>query len=177
MIKQLSTKEVYKNNWMTVTEDQVQFPNGYTGIFGVVKKDDFALIIPFDGENFYLVKQYRYPISTYSWEFPQGKHEDTLSVKPLDLAKNELKEETGLSSENISEIGYLHEAPGYSNQGFHIFLAQELQAGEQQLEKTEVGLTVKKVTLVEFEEMVTKGEITDAPTLSAYGLLKLKKII
>ena len=139
MIKQLSSKEVYRNNWMIVCEDEVEFKNKHKGIFGVVKKDDFALVVPFDGKNFYLVKQYRYPIKKDSWEFPQGKHENDSEIDPTVLAKAELKEETGLISQQLEEIGFFHEAPGYCNQGFHIFLARELIQAEQELEKTEVS--------------------------------------
>lgn len=162
---------------MTVNEDQVEFENGHQGIYGIVLKDDFALIVPFDREHFYLVKQFRYAIQKDSWEFPQGKHEGDSSIDPTQLAKSELKEETGLLSNDIQEIGFFHEAPGYCNQGFHIFLAQDLHNGKQELEETEADLKVKRVTVNQFEEMVKNGEITDAPTISAFGLLKIKGII
>ncbi len=162
---------------MTVREDKVEFPNRHTGIYGVVDKSNFALIIPFDGTSLYLVKQYRYPIKEESIEFPQGKHEDDPSIDPLVLAKAELMEETGLVASDIKEIGFLHEAPGYSSQGFHIFLATHLVEGEKQPDVTEADLESLKVTIGEFEEMVKTGEITDAPTISAYGLLKIHKII
>ncbi|MEO8580984.1 MAG: NUDIX hydrolase [Patescibacteria group bacterium] len=173
MIKQLSTKIVYENQWMRVREDTVEFPNEHQGIYGVVEKSDFALIIPFDGEHFYLVRQYRYPIQQFSLEFPQGKHEESVKIFPLDLAKAELKEETGLVTKNIKEIGFLHEAPGYANQGFHIFLATELSQQGQKLDLTEEGLVIVKLSVSEFEQMIRIGEITDAPTISAYTLFNL----
>lgn len=177
MIKQLSTKKVYKNPWMVVREDVVEFPNGHQGIYGIIDKPDFALVIPFDGLRFYLVKQYRYPISKTSIEFPQGKHKENSQMDPLELAKEELLEETGLVAEKIIEIGFLYEAPGYSNQGFHIFFATGLTQKETKLDVTETDLETLTMSPGEFEQAIDTGKITDASTVSAYGLLKIKKIL
>ncbi len=177
MIRQLKSNIVYQNKWMTVKEDEVEFANEKKGIFGVVEKPDFAMIVPYDSGFFYLVKQYRYPVKGSFWEFPQGSYEENGEISPVDLAKAELKEETGCATKDIKEIGYLYEAYGYCNQGFHIFLATDLVEGEQKLEVSEQDMIVKKVSVKQFEEMVEKGEVRDAPTLSAYGLLKLKSLI
>ena len=177
MIKQLSKKIVYENKWMKVREDEVEFSNGKKGIYGVVDKPDFAMVIPFENNGFYLVKQYRYPVEESYWEFPQGSYEEDGDIKPTDLAKNELREETGLSTNKMKEIGFLYEAYGFSNQGFHIFLATDLEQGNQELEDSEGGMEVKFFSLEEFEEIIIDGEITDAPTISAYGLMKAQKII
>lgn len=177
MIQQRATKIVYKNPWMTVREDTVAFSNGHEGIYGVVEKEHFALIIPFDGTHFHFVQQYRYPIEKYSLEFPQGKHEANPDIQPTDLAQAELEEELGLVASTIQEIGFLYEAPGYSNQGFHIFLATELSEGKKKPDLTEADLTHIKMTPEEFEQAVATGKMTDAPSLSAYGILKIKKLL
>lgn len=177
MIRQLKSSIVYQNKWMTVREDEVEFANKKTGIYGVVEKPDFAMIVPYDSGSFYLVKQYRYPVKGAFWEFPQGSYEKKGSIDPLELARNELKEETGCLAKEIKEIGYLYEAYGYCNQGFHIFLATGLTEGAQNLEESEQGLIVKRVSVSEFVSMVEKGDIKDAPTLSAYGLLKIKNLV
>lgn len=177
MIKQLSTKIVYENPWMKVREDQVEFIGGHTGIYGVIEKSHFAIIIPYDGENFHLVKQYRYAISLNSVEFPQGVHEDEEDIDPLTLAKAELLEETGLIAHTMIHIGFLYEAGGYCNQGFHIYFATDLTQRESKLDLTEEGLEKLIMTPEEFEQAVISGGITDAPTVSAYGLLKMKKVL
>lgn len=162
---------------MVVCEDEVEFANGHRGIYGVVEKDDFALIVPFDGKHFHLVKQFRYATSHDSIEFPQGKHEDNPDEDPTRLAQDELQEELGLVAASMVEIGYLHEAPGYSNQAFHIFLATGLKHVGKQRDITEADLSHLKMTIEEFEQAVIDGLITDAPTVSAYGLLKMKRLI
>jgi ADP-ribose pyrophosphatase len=177
MIKQLSTKIVYENKWMKLREDSVEFLNGSKGIYSVVEKADFAMVIPFEKNGFHLVKQFRYPVGKSFWEFPQGSYEDNPEADPAELAKGELKEETGLTAAKMKKIGYLYEAYGYSNQAFHIFLAEDFEKGEQQLQAGEQGMETAFFTVAEFEQMISSGEIADAPSISAYGLLKAQKII
>ena len=58
-VRTKSSREVYRNAWMTVREDEIVRDDGSTGIYGVVDKPDFALIIPQDDTGFWLVEQYR----------------------------------------------------------------------------------------------------------------------
>jgi len=173
MIKQKSSSIVYQNKWMVVKEDKVSFDNGSDGIYGLVEKPDFALIIPYEDGKLHLVKQYRYPVKGSYWEFPQGSYEADRAIDVVDLVKKELKEETGLIAATLQQLGHLFEAYGFSNQGFYIFLATDLVQDEKELEASEEGLENKTVTFAEFEELVLKGEIKDAPTIASYGLLKI----
>jgi 8-oxo-dGTP pyrophosphatase MutT (NUDIX family) len=173
-IRQQASREVYANRWMTVREDEVVRADGSTGIFGVVEKPDFALVIPFDGAGFYTVEQYRYPVSGRFVEFPQGSYEESSGVDPLELARGELAEETGLRAGRIEHLGHLFEAYGYSTQGFHVFLATELEHGEQALTVEEADLRVVYLTTAEFREAVLRGQVKDAPTIAAFALLQLR---
>src|SRR5437868_782777 len=96
IVQQLGSKVVYENRWMTVTEDQVERPDGSQGIFGVVHKPDFALIVPAEGDGFHMVEEYRYPIGRRTWSFPQGTLPDKEAGEPEELARLELAQETGL---------------------------------------------------------------------------------
>ncbi len=104
MIKKLSSRTVYENKWMKLREDDIAFPDGTRGIYGVVGKPHFALIIPYEKGHFYLVRQYRYPVGAAFWEFPQGSYEEQPGVDPRELTRKELKEETG--SLNIVSKGW-----------------------------------------------------------------------
>jgi len=55
-------------------------------------------------------------------------------------------------------------------EGF-VFLAEELEQGEKQLEETEADLVVKKLPFREALDMVMDGEITDS--MSVAGILKV----
>jgi 8-oxo-dGTP pyrophosphatase MutT (NUDIX family) len=173
-IRQQASRVVYENRWMTVREDDVVRRDGSTGIFGVVEKPDFALVIPFDGVGFYMVEQYRYPVGGRFVEFPQGSYEESAGVDPLELARGELAEETGLRAGRIEHLGHLFEAYGYSNQGFHVFLATDLEHGKQALSIEEADLRVVYLAVAEFREAVLGGRIKDAPTIAAFALLQLR---
>ena len=44
-VERIDRQLAYRNRWMTVWEDQVLFQNGSEGIYGVVDKPDFSLIV------------------------------------------------------------------------------------------------------------------------------------
>lgn len=175
MIERLGSREVYANRWMRVREDDVRFAGGATGIYGVVEKPDFALIVPWDGEAFWLVEQYRYPVGGRYWEFPQGSWDDRHEERtPEDLARAELEEETGLRAGRLTRLGHLFEAYGYSNQGFHVFLAEDLTAGDRRPNASERDMKVGRFTEDELVELVAEGRLKDAPSLAARALWSLK---
>ncbi len=171
-VERLASRVVYTNPWMTVREDEVLFPGGHRGIYGVVEKPDFALVIPWDGRRLHLVRQFRYPTGAAHWEFPQGSAEDAHQA-PEQLALRELKEETGLSAGRLTPLGFLYQANGYSDQGFHVFVATELVPGARRLEPTEQGMETAAFSRSELEGMLLSGDVRDGPTVAAYGLLRL----
>ena len=166
---------VYRNRWMTVREDVTVRPDGSTGIFGVVEKPDFALIIPYENGGFHLVEQYRYPVNGRYWEFPQGAWEDAPDADPVTLAAGELREETGLRAESLQRLGYLYEAYGYCDQGFHVILATGLTQGERRLEPDEAGLVSRWVSEAELWDLVDHGRLLDAPSLAALALFERRR--
>lgn len=171
----MSSKEVYSNKWMKVREDQVEFPNGHKGIYGVVEKDPFALIIPYHEGKLILVKQYRYPIDQDSWEFPEGMHEEKANVDPTKLAAEELEEETGYKAGRLTKLGQIYVAVGFCTQPAHIYLAEDLSQAEQNLETTEGDLQVKAFDVEVVAEMIKKGQIVDSPTIAAFLLFKQRQ--
>jgi 8-oxo-dGTP pyrophosphatase MutT (NUDIX family) len=101
-IRRVSSRTVYANQWMRVREDEVERADGSNGIYGVVEKPDFALIVPVDTDcGLWLVEQYRYPVEGRFWEFPQGSWEQQPGVDPAVLARGELREEAGLEASSL----------------------------------------------------------------------------
>jgi ADP-ribose pyrophosphatase len=174
-IETISSKEVYRNRWMTVREDAIRRADGTSGIYGVVHKPDFSLVIPYENGAFHLVEQYRYPVKERSLEFPQGSWEDKEDAPPESVAAGELQEETGLVAGRMTYLGHLFEAPGYCTQRMHVFLAEELSPGPQRLSPEEGDLVATRITVEEFEALVLEGRIQDASSLAAYSLLRMKK--
>jgi 8-oxo-dGTP pyrophosphatase MutT (NUDIX family) len=166
----LSTRPIYDNPWISIREDQIINPTGGKGIYGVVSFKNIAIgIIPIDSEgNTYLIGQYRYTLNEYSWEIPMGGGKIGISI--LDSAQRELKEETGFTALQWTEITKLHTSNSVTDEVAYVFIAEELMAGETEFEETE-QLQIKKLPFTEVVNMVMRGEITDA--ISVAGILKL----
>ncbi len=169
----LSSEEKYDNPWINVVEHQVLNPNGGKGIYGKVHFKNLAIgIIPvFENGDTILVGQYRFPLNAYSWEIPEGGGK--IGVEPIESAKRELLEETGLSASRWTTLLEMHLSNSVSDELAIIYLAEELIQGEAMPEETE-QLQLKRVPLTQAFDMVIKGEITDSMSVAA--LLKLKII-
>lgn len=167
-----STKTVYANKWMTVREDETLRSDGRKGIYGVVEKLDFALIIPYEHNGFHLVEQYRYPVKGRYWEFPQGSWEDQTNVDPMMLARGELAEETGLTAATLTPLGHLFEAYGYCDQGFHVILATDLTSGQPDLAPEEEGLVTHWFSEAQVWRLISTGALKDAPSIAALALFQ-----
>lgn len=172
-IQRVATREVYRNNWMTVREDAIRRADGSDGVYGVVDKPTYALVIPLDGDRLHLVEQFRYPLGMRRWEFPQGTAPDLAETPPAELARRELREETGLRASSFTELGMLDVAPGLASQRGHVYLATGLTEGEPERELEEQDMRTAWFSRTEVEKMISTGEISDAQTVAAYTLLLL----
>ncbi|MDC8831700.1 NUDIX domain-containing protein [Alteromonas gilva] len=173
-IQTLDSKVVYQNRWMTVREDAIGRDDGYRGIYGVIDKPDFVVVIALSGDDVYLVEQYRYPVKGRHLEFPQGAKEGAESFDALSVAKAELREECGLLADNWQYVGEQFLAYGMCSQRYHIFVATELTGTSQALEDEEQGLIVHKMPLAQLKQRIVSGEMMDATTCNAFGLATLK---
>jgi 8-oxo-dGTP pyrophosphatase MutT (NUDIX family) len=165
----LNSRVVYENPWMTVREDEYLRSDGSRGLYGVVEKADYVVVIPYADDGFWLVEQYRYPLGRRYWEFPQGSWEDA-SAEPLTVARSELEEEAGLVAARVVHLGRLHSAYGYSNQAFHVYLASELVDCEPRRGPDEQDMQSEHFSERVFKRMIESGEIADAATVAAYTL-------
>src|SRR4051812_12152575 len=95
-LRRTSSRVVYANQWLSVREDEFERSDGATGVYGVVDKQDFAIVVAEQDGMFHLVEQFRYPIGRRSWEFPMGGWPVEKTGTALELAQAELREETGL---------------------------------------------------------------------------------
>jgi 8-oxo-dGTP pyrophosphatase MutT (NUDIX family) len=171
----LSGEEKYNNPWITVTEFQVINPSGGKGIYGKVHFKNKAIgVIPVDADgNTWLVGQFRYTLNTFSWEIPEGGGK--MDVDPVESAKRELKEETGISARKWTLLSRLHTSNSVTDEEGFIFLAEDLELGESELEETEADLKILKLPLKEAVSMALRGEITDS--MSLIGLLHVARLM
>jgi 8-oxo-dGTP pyrophosphatase MutT (NUDIX family) len=170
-----SSREVYRNPWIRVREDTVELADGSTGLYGVVEKADFALVMPEQDGGFWLVEQYRYPLGRRSWEFPQGTWGAGKSGSAEDLARAELAEETGLRAAGLAHLGLLDLASGLMTQRFDVWLATGLTPGPTDREVTESDMEMALVPEADLRQMILDGRITDGPSVAAFSLLLLSR--
>jgi 8-oxo-dGTP pyrophosphatase MutT (NUDIX family) len=170
--KTISTRHIYENPWISVREDQVIQPSGGKGIYGVVHLRNLAIgILPIDDNEYvHLVGQFRYTLNAYSWEIPQGGCFETADPakreNPLDTAKRELLEETGLIARQWQEMGRSHLSNCVSDELAIMFLAKSLEMKKAEPEETE-QFTYKHIPFDDALNMVLKGEITDSMSVIA----------
>ena len=159
----LGTREVYRNPWIRVREDQVIRPDGSPGIYGVVEFTPAVGVVAIrPDESVYLVGQYRYPTDCYSWEIITGYSDAGEDV--LAAAQRELREEAGLTAGRWTPLGECHISNSVTDQLGYLFLAQDLVEGEAMPDATE-QLAVKTVPLAEALSMAQDSEIAQAFSL------------
>jgi ADP-ribose pyrophosphatase len=167
-ITTISSREVYRNHWMRVREDRILRSNGEEGLYGVVEKDDGAIILPIDNGRVWLVEQYRYTVQERALELPQGSWERAID-NPEELGRGELKEELGLEAAHMTYLGWQWIAYGFLRQKQHVFLATGLTQTGKDPDAEEHDLVVHTLTVDEFEQKMLDGSIRDSCTLAAWG--------
>jgi ADP-ribose pyrophosphatase len=160
----VTSKQIYKNPWISVREDQVIRPDGKDGIFGVVEMQPGVSVLPIDDEgNIYLAKEYKYAIGQESIEVIAGgidKGEDIQSA-----AKRELREESGITANKLIELGHIDPFTSVINSPNNMFLALELEFSETAHEGTE-QIEIIKMPLHQAIEMIMANEITNGVTIA-----------
>jgi ADP-ribose pyrophosphatase len=156
-----SRRIAYENAWIQVHHDEVTRPDGLPGIYGVIhfRNRAVGVVAIDDQDRVILVGQFRYPLGRYSWEIPEGGV--PFDEDPLDGARRELREETGVEAASWQEIAALDLSNSISDEIGLLYLATDLTDGEAAPEGTE-DRRLRRVPFGEVMAMVDRGEIPDA---------------
>ena len=159
-----SSRAVYENPWITVTDCAVTRPDGAPGQYGVVHFKNLAIgVLPLlDDGTTPLVGQHRFPFDAYSWELPEGGGK--LGEDPLEAARRELVEETGFRAESWLQFAACDLSNSVTDERGLCFLAWGLEAGPAAPDSDEV-LAHRRVKFSDLHEMVLKGDIRDSLTM------------
>ena len=165
---QVSSREVFKGNFLHAFVDQVTLPDGAQSTREYVVHPGAVMVIPLlqdaDGAwRVVLERQFRYPIGEVMVEFPAGKLDAGESV--FTCARRELLEETGYSAGEWARAGKMHPVIAYSTEFIDVWFARGLSAGAQKLDVGEF-LEVFTATPAELLQWCMKGQVTDAKTLA-----------
>ena len=157
-----NSQEKYKNPWINVREDKVIRPDGKDGIFGVVEMVKGVSVLALDDdEHVYLTEEFHYAIEKNSIEVISGGVDK--NEKPLDAAKRELKEETGILANEWIDLGIVNPFTTVIKSPSTIYLARKLQFSKANPEGTE-QIKIIKIKFNDALRMVMENKITHGPS-------------
>ena len=167
--KTLSSKTTYQNPWMKVREDTVIRPDGTDGIYGVMESRDSVVVVAAnENDEIYLIYSFKYPVSHWSWGLPGGGGDGQTAEE---ASKRELAEETGIVAEKWTNLGSTRVSSGLMTERMSVLLAQELSYEKRTpADDTEIIDNGKFVSFEEADEMLSRGEIDDAQTVTGLYL-------
>lgn len=172
----VNSKQIYRNSWLSVREDQVVYPNGQPGIYGVVEKGPGVAIVALDHQrNIFMVKQFRYTLDDVFWKLPAG------AIHPgegeIESVKRELFEEIGIRAGRFERLGNYFTALGHETAEIIAYLADQLETEEHSLanqQHDESILEIVRLPIVRVKQMMAQGEIKCGISLAALSLLFAK---
>ena len=170
-MKLTSSKELLKTGIFWVTEDEAVDPGGFRIKRAIVHHGGSAVMLAIDGrKRILLVKQYRLPARQYLWELPAGRLDP--GETPLQAARRELVEETGVKAKKWKKLVSYYPSPGFLAEKMTLFVATQLTEGEAKPMEDE-NIEVRWFTARELEERIRSGKILDGKTI--LGFLMWKK--
>ena len=170
-MKLISSEEITRNRIFTVTMDHAIDPSGFEIKRAIVQHRGSAVVMPMDEKKrILLVRQYRLPARRYLWELPAGTMDP--GERPLQTARRELAEETGLRARSMRKIAEFYPSPGFLSEKMTIYLATGLTAGIATPMEDE-RIATKWFTAQEMDDMIRTGKIQDAKT--NIGFLRWKR--
>jgi len=164
---------IFSKGPIRLVDCKVRTPYGKVLLRQVLEHPGCVVIIPRTAEGKYvLVRQYRFPLGKYLWEFPAGGREPGEMFPQA--AKRELTEEIGMRPGKLKKLLEFYPTPGVSGEKMHVFLAWELEpafAPKDEDEDFELGV----FSLSEISRMIRRKEIVDGKTLIGFFYLKKPK--
>jgi len=149
----------------TLRDDVIRFPDGLEARYTVLVNPDSAFVVPyFDNGDTMLVRQWRHAWDESSWEVPAGTFNG--DEDPLDCAKRELGEETGLIAARYTSLGIVHGAAFLTGRA-HMFLAQSITQSERSPETYEQDMEVLRMPFPEALETALNGTIVHSGSVTA----------
>ena len=146
-------------------DDLIRFPDGAEALYTVVANPDSAFVVPlFDNGDTMLVRQWRHAWETSSWEVPAGTFDG--DEDPLECARRELAEETGLVAARYRSLGVVHGAAFLTGRA-HLFLAESLTESKRNPETYEQDMEVLRLPFAEALNTALEGEIVHSGSVTA----------
>jgi ADP-ribose pyrophosphatase len=166
----IQTETTFRGRAFDVRQDQVSLPDGNRAKLDIVVHNESVSMIPLDADGLiWFIRQYRHPAQGELLELPAGVMES--GERPEYSAGREIREEIGMSAEQLRKLGTFYLAPGYSTELMHVYLATGLKEDPLQPDRDEF-IRIEKIAVQEAYRMAESGQIRDAKTLAALLLAR-----
>lgn len=162
--KTISTKEIYHGKLLDLRVEKVLLHNGNMSDREIIKHSGACAVVAVNEGKLLFVKQFRKPIEMELLELPAGKLDP--GEDPEHCAARELQEETGFIANNLIKLGHIYTTPGFSNEVIHIYFTDRLTPGKLNRDEDEF-MDISEIIINDVYDMIDKGEIQDAKTISA----------
>jgi ADP-ribose pyrophosphatase len=164
----LSKTTVYKAYAFSVENLHVKLPDERERDYNLVRHSDSVTIIPLDNDgNIWFVTQFRMGCERILLELPAGTIDE--GETPLDCALREVREETGMAAGQMTHLGSIYLAPGYSSELNHVFMATELYPAPLEMDEDEF-LNVERYPAGEALLLAQQARLQDSKSLAALYL-------
>lgn len=147
--------EITKIGRLTIHMEQLEH-NGVVQPYSYASVCEGVHVLPIVGDKACVLRQYRYPINQWTYEFPGGAIEDGMT--PEEAALRELREEAGYEAKELIPLGYVYPSYGYTDEKVYLFAAICSNKIDKSLEPLEV-IESDLYTFDEVDEMVEDGRI------------------
>lgn len=166
-------REVWSGAVISVVQGTFVSPSGATFERDMVHHPGAVAVVPVDGDEVVLVRQYRAAVDLEVLEIPAGKR-DVAGEAPELTAHRELAEEVGLTAGRLVKLAEFYNSIGFSDELSHVFLGTELSpVPDDRQGEEEEHMTVERIRLDDVPALVAAGELVDAKTV--IGLLMARE--
>ncbi|CAN5735564.1 NUDIX hydrolase [soil metagenome] len=160
----IDTRLLAEGAFLRFEELTVRSRSGSTVRRDVIRHPGGVAVLPVEGDNVWLIRQYRVALGRLVDEIPAGKL-DTSDTDPETAARRELEEELGAVAGSWAHLATFSPSPGYTDEVIEIYAAENLQFGERRPDGAEEHEAVLlAMPIDEALDSIDNGTITDAKT-------------
>jgi 8-oxo-dGTP pyrophosphatase MutT (NUDIX family) len=168
--QRIETDYPYEFPWFRLRNDLVRWPDGRIAPYVYIEGVSAVWVVPVTtAGRVVLIRQFRYTMDDWCWEVPAGGFHD-FDGSPLELAKQELAEEVGGTSEDWHYIGSFRPGTSIIDATYHIVLALDVRLNREPDREPSEIIEVHQVPVEQALRMARSGEIGDG--FSALALLR-----
>ena len=167
----LDEEVVHRGRAFSTVVARFEAPDGSRFTRDLVRHRGAVGVVPLDGDEVVLVRQYRAPVDREVLEIPAGIR-DVDGEDPEDTARRELVEEAGLEAGSVRYLTRYLTGAGFTDEELWLYVAEDLTEVPRAADGIEEGaMTIERMPLVEAVAATADGRIVDAKTVIALLLV------